>query len=66
MKAKEVKVKDEKQLPAKELLEKMRSENKNLLAEIVDFAALLEEVGITSYKLTGSIQDPIIVSYSIS
>ena len=66
MKAKEVKVKDEKQLPAKEFLEKMRSENKNLLAEIVDFAALLEEVGITSYKLTGSIQDPIIVSYSIS
>jgi len=66
MKAKEVKVKDEKQLTAKEFLEKMRSENKNLLAEIVDFAALLEEVGITSYKLTGSIQDPIIVSYSIS
>lgn len=58
--------KSQKQLPAKELLEKMRSENKNLFAEIADFTALLEEIGITSYKLTGSIQDPIIASYCIS
>ena len=64
MKTKEVN--DEKALPAKELLEKMRSENKNFFAEIANFAALLEELGVTSYKLTGSVQDPIIVSYSIS
>ena len=64
MKAK--KARDEKQPPAKELLQKMRSEHRDLYAEIAAFAALLEEVGITSYKLTGSIQDPIVVSYSIS
>lgn len=60
------KVKDEKQLPARELWEKMRSENKSLFDEIAQFAALMEEVGVTSYKLTGSIEDPIIASYSLS
>jgi len=60
------KVKDEKQLPAKELLEKMRNENKNLFDEIADFVALMEEVGVTSYKLTGYLEDPIIESYFIS
>jgi len=60
------KVKDEKQLPAKELLEKMRSDNKNLFDEIAEFATLMEEVGVTSYKLTGYIEDPIIASYFVS
>jgi len=64
MKTKEVK--GEKQLPAKELFEKMRDENRNLYAEIADFVALLQEFGVTSYKLTGSIQDPILTNYSIS
>jgi len=64
MKTKEVK--GEKQLPAKKLFEKMRSENRNLYAEIADFVALLQEFGVTSYKLTGSIQDPILTNYSIS
>lgn len=64
MKTKEVK--DEKQLPAKKLLEKMRRENRNLFVEIANFVALLQEYGVTSYKLTGSIQEPIITNYSIS
>ena len=64
MKTKEVK--GQKQLPAKELLEKMRSENKNLYDEIANFVALLQEYGITSYRLTGSIQEPIITNYSVS
>lgn len=64
VKAKEVK--GQKQLPAKELLEKMRRENENLYDEIANFVALLQEYGVTSYKLTGSIQEPIITNYSIS
>ena len=64
VKAKEVK--DQKQLSAKELLEKMRRENENLYDEIASFVDLLQEYGVTSYKLTGSIQEPIITNYSIS
>jgi len=60
------KIKEEKQPTAKELLKKMRDDNKNLFAEIADFVALLQELGVTSYKLTGSIQEPIITNYSIS
>lgn len=60
------KIKEAKQPTAKELLKKMRDDNKNLFAEIADFVSLLEEFGVTSYKLTGSIQDPIITNYSIS
>ena len=58
--------KGQKQLPPKELLEKMRSQNRNLYNEIADFVALLQEYGVTSYKLTGSIQEPILTNYSIS
>ena len=43
----------------------MRNENKNLFAEIANFVALLEEMGVSSYKLTGSLQDPIIMSYTL-
>ena len=60
------KIEEQKQPTAKELLKKMRDDNKNLFAEIADFVALLQEFGVTSYKLTGSIQDPIITNYSIS
>lgn len=60
------KVRDEKQLPAKKLLEKMRSENADVLTEITDFVALLQDFGVTSYKLTGSIQEPIFTNYSVS
>ena len=58
--------KGQKQPTAKELLKKMRDDNKNLFTEIADFVALLQELGVTSYKLTGSIQEPIITNYSIS
>jgi len=60
------KIEEQKQPTAKELLKKMRDDNKNLFAEIADFVALLQEFGVTSYKLTGSIQEPIITNYSIS
>jgi len=50
----------------KELLEKMRTENRDLFAEIAEFVALLQEFGVSSYKLSGSIQEPIISNYSIS
>lgn len=60
------KTEEQKQPTAKELLKKMRDDNKNLFAEIADFVALLQELGVTSYKLTGSIQEPIITNYSIS
>jgi len=58
--------KEERQLTAKELLLKMRRDNRNLFAEIANFIALLEELGVSSYKLTGSIQNPIITNYTIS
>lgn len=60
------KIKEEKQTTAKVLLKKMRDDNKNLFAEIADFVALLQEFGVSSYKLTGSVQEPIITNYSIS
>ena len=60
------KTKEEKQLAAKELLKKMKDDNKDLFAEIADFVALLQELGVTSYRLTGSIQEPIITNYFIS
>jgi len=60
------KIEEQKQPTAKELLKKMRDDNKKLFAEIADFVALLQEFGVTSYKLTGSIQEPIITNYSIS
>jgi len=58
--------KKQKEPAAKELLEKMREDNKDLFAEIANFAALLRECGVTSYKLTGTLQDPIITNYSVS
>ena len=60
------KIREQKQPTAKKLLKKMRDDNKNLFTEIADFVALLQEYGVTSYKLTGSIQEPIITNYSIS
>jgi len=50
---------------AKELLKEMKNANKDLFTEIADFIALLEKMGVTSYKLTGSIQEPIITKYSV-
>ena len=59
-------IKKEKQPTTKELLKEMRDANKNLFVEIADFVALLQEFGVTSYKLTGSIQEPVITNYSVS
>ena len=57
--------KKERQPSTKEVFREMRDRNRNLFAEIADFASLLQELGITSYKLTGSVQEPIITHYSV-
>jgi len=56
----------ERQSTAKELLQEMVDENREVYTEIAEFVALLQEFGVTSYKLTGSLQEPIITSYSLS
>ena len=52
--------------PEKEVLKSIAEQHADLWQEVANITALLNEVGIRSYKLTGSVQDPIIVGYSIS
>jgi len=49
-----------------QMVEQIRDENRALWDEIVEFMNLLEEWGITSYKLSGSVEDPIITSYRLT
>jgi hypothetical protein len=64
MKAKN-KDKGKKQPTAKEMFRKICEDNRDFFAEIVEIMSLLREIGITSYKLTGSVEEPIITYYSI-
>jgi hypothetical protein len=56
----------EERTEAKRVMEKIIEENKEVYSEVAEFMALLRELGLTSYKLTGSLQEPIITRYSIS
>lgn len=62
-----IKAKDKglKQLTAKEMFRKICEYNRDTLIEIVDIMSLLREIGITGYKLTGSVEEPIVTYYSI-
>lgn len=62
-----IKAKDKeiKQLTAKEMFRKIREDNRDVFAEIAEIMNLLREIGITSYKLTGSVEEPIVTYYSI-
>ena len=59
-------VDQERPLSEKQVLEQIKEENSTLWDEIAEFMNLLEEWGITSYKLSGSLEDPIITSYQIT
>jgi len=54
-----------KRLTAKEMFRKIREDNRDAFAEIVEIMSLLREIGITGYKLTGSVEEPIITYYFI-
>jgi hypothetical protein len=49
----------------KEFWVKLKTDNKELFSEIVSFTELLRECGVTNYRLSGSLQEPIVTTYSI-
>jgi len=59
------KTKRKRQAGAKKLLEEMKENSGDLFREIADIVTLSRECGVTSYRLTGSSQEPIITNYSV-
>lgn len=59
-------VHEEERLSENEMIEQIRDANPALWDEIAEIMGLLEEWGVRSYKLTGSLEDPIIVSYRLT
>ncbi len=47
-------------------VERIKQEYAGLWEEIAAITALVEEVGVKSYKLSASLQDPVIVTYSFT
>jgi len=60
------KVVREKRISEKEIIEQIKHEDLALWNEVAEYKALLEEWGITGYKLTGPLEDPIVTSYQIN
>lgn len=59
-------VHEEERLSEKEMIEQIRELNPALWEEIAEIMDLLEEWGVRSYKLTGSIEDPVILGYRLT
>ncbi len=60
------KPKDSSDIPEKEMLKQIKDENPAVWNNVSEFMALLSEWGFSGYKLTGSVEEPIVTSYKFS
>lgn len=50
----------------KQIIEQVKDADPIVWQEVSDFMNLLEELGITGYKLIGSVEDPVFTGYEIN
>lgn len=55
---------EEKTIKPQEFLSKIKTENAQMFSEIAKFTELLKQCGVTSYQLSGSLQEPVVTTYS--